>query len=157
MATIFLSIGTNLGERRKNISKAIKLLKKSVGRCVKISDLYISKAWGFESENEFMNVAAEFETSLQPLELLKTTQQIEHLLGRIDKTQNVEYSDRIIDIDILFYNNQIIDLPHLTIPHPLLHKRNFVLIPLAEIAPELQHPVLNKSIKQLAKELQKSN
>jgi len=150
MATIFLSLGANIGEREENILRAIELLKTRVGRCVNVSDFYISDACGFESENKFVNIAAEFETSLQPVELLKITQQIERTLGRKNKTRNGKYSDRIIDIDILFYDNQIIDLQQLTIPHPLLHKRNFVLEPLAEIAPEFKHPVLKKNIKELA-------
>lgn len=149
MATVFFSIGTNSGNRQKNIERAIALLEKQAGRCIKISVFYANAAWGFISKNEFINIAVKFETALQPLELLQKTQQIERKLGRTDKSKNGIYSDRIIDIDILFYDDQIIDLPQLTIPHPLMHKRDFVLTPLVEIASEWQHPVLKKNIAEL--------
>ena len=125
------------------------MLKKQVGKCVKISSFFVSEPWGFNSDNIFFNIAAEFETELQPFELLEVTQQIEQVIGRTHKTENRKYADRIIDIDILFYDNQIIDSHQLTIPHCLLHKRDFVLYPLAEIAPEFQHPVLKKTIKEI--------
>ncbi|MDR1653776.1 MAG: 2-amino-4-hydroxy-6-hydroxymethyldihydropteridine diphosphokinase [Prevotellaceae bacterium] len=150
MATTFFSVGTNLGNRKKNIEQAILLLKNEAGRCVKISDFYSSVPWGFVSENDFLNIVAEFETDLQPLELLDLTQSIERRIGRTHKTTDRNYSDRIIDIDILFYDSQIIDLPQLIIPHPLLHQRDFVLAPLAAIAPEWKHPVLQKTAADLA-------
>ncbi|MCL1867350.1 MAG: 2-amino-4-hydroxy-6-hydroxymethyldihydropteridine diphosphokinase [Paludibacter sp.] len=151
MAITFFSIGTNLGNRKRNIERAIALLEKRVGRCVKISDFYQTSPWGFVSENEFLNIAAEFETTLQPLDLLKVTQQIERALGRARKSENGTYCDRIIDIDILFYDNLIINLPQLTLPHPLLQKRDFVLTPLAQIASEWQHPILKKTISEIKK------
>ena len=140
---IILSIGTNIGNRKLNIENAITALNE-IGTVTAISPIYTSEPWGFESENEFYNIALTLETPLSPLELLKETQRIEKELGRTNKTTTA-YTDRIIDIDIIDYDNQIIDTPTLTLPHKLMHQRNFVLYPLADIAPEWQHPTLKLS------------
>lgn len=165
---IILSIGTNIGDRKQNIKNAITALNK-IGIVTSISPIYTSEPWGFESENGFYNIALIIETSLSPLELLKETQRIEKELGRTIKTSTA-YTDRIIDIDIIDYNNQIINYTkqdteyeenishptpnssYLTLPHPLMHKRNFVLYPLADIAPEWQHPTLKITALELKKE-----
>ena len=142
-----LSIGTNIGDRQANIANAITALGQ-IGKVVTVSPIYTSEPWGFESENGFYNIALILETSLSPLDLLYATQQIEHNLGRTAKTIT-SYTDRIIDIDIIDYNNQTIDTQTLTLPHKLMHKRNFVLYPLADIAPDWQHPILKLTATEL--------
>ena len=144
---IILSIGTNIGDRQANIANAITALGQ-IGKVVTVSPIYTSEPWGFESENGFYNIALILETSLSPLDLLYATQQIERDLGRTAKT-TTSYTDRIIDIDIIDYNNQTIDTQALTLPHKLMHKRNFVLYPLADIAPDWQHPILKLTATEL--------
>ena len=150
----YLSLGTNLGNKAQNLHIALTLIEEQVGTIVSQSAPYVSAPWGFTSENSFLNNAVMVETNLSPEELLETTQRIEHSLGRTHKTVNRQYSDRLIDIDILFYDDVVMDTPALTLPHPLLHRRLFVLQPLAEIAPTLVHPVLQKDIHTLCSELQ---
>ncbi|MBR5824559.1 MAG: 2-amino-4-hydroxy-6-hydroxymethyldihydropteridine diphosphokinase [Paludibacteraceae bacterium] len=147
MLMIILSIGTNIGDRQANIANAITALGQ-IGKVVTVSPIYTSEPWGFESENGFYNIALILETSLSPLDLLCATQQIERDLGRTAKT-TTSYTDRIIDIDIIDYNNQTIDTQTLTLPHKLMHKRNFVLYPLADIAPDWQHPILKLTATEL--------
>ena len=144
---IILSIGTNIGDRERNIENAVKALEK-IGKVTAISPIYTSEPWGFESENGFYNIALTMESDLSPLDLLRETQHIEKELGRTAKT-TTGYADRVIDIDIIDYDNQIIKISQqstvnnlLTLPHPLMHLRNFVLYPLADIAPEWVHPIL---------------
>ena len=144
---IILSIGTNIGDRQANIANAITALGQ-IGKIVTVSPIYTSEPWGFESENGFYNIALILETTLSPLDLLYATQQIERDLGRTAKTTTT-YTDRIIDIDIIDYNNQTIDTQTLTLPHKLMHKRNFVLYPLADIAPDWQHPILKLTAAEL--------
>ena len=144
---IILSIGTNIGDRERNIENAVKALGE-IGNVTAISTIYTSEPWGFESENGFYNIALTMESELLPLDLLRETQRIEKELGRTTKT-TTGYADRVIDIDIIDYDNQIIKISQqstvnnlLTLPHPLMHLRNFVLYPLADIAPEWVHPIL---------------
>lgn len=137
---IILSIGTNIGDRKKNIKNAITALNE-IGMVTAVSPIYSSEPWGFESENGFYNIALILETSLSPIDLLRETQRIEKELGRTAKTTTA-YADRVIDIDIIDYNNQVIDSSTLVTPHRLMHQRNFVLYPLVDIAPEWQHPKL---------------
>ena len=144
---IILSIGTNIGNRQENIANAITALN-DIGKVQSVSPIYTSEPWGFESENGFYNIALILETSLSPLDLLYATQKIECDLGRTAKTTTA-YADRIIDIDIIDYNNQIIDTQILTLPHKLMHKRNFVLYPLVDIAPNWQHPILKLTATEL--------
>lgn len=150
---VYLGLGTNTGNKEENLTRAIELLSLALGSPVALSGIIESKPWGFESENGFLNCVAAFDTTLTPASLLDTTEEIERTLGRTRKSLNGEYSDRIIDIDILFYGNDIIESERLTVPHPLLHKRGFVLLPLQEIAPQLIHPRLHRSIEELATEL----
>lgn len=145
MPTAYLSLGSNLGDKKRNITTAVGLLAERVGEILALSNLYETQPWGFQSEHTFVNSALIIETSLDPFELLDQTQSIEKEMGRTEKTQD-GYQDRIIDIDILMYEDIILDTQELTLPHPLMHKRNFVVGPLAEIASTLQHPVLKKSI-----------
>lgn len=148
--SVFLGLGTNLGDKKKNIELAFENIEEQIGKIVSLSALYLSKAQGFESENLFANCAINVETSLTPEEVLSEIQSIEKKMGRRDKSDVNGYSDRIIDIDILFYNNIVInDNPNLILPHPHIQERDFVLKPLSEIAPNLIHPVLNQSIEKL--------
>lgn len=135
-----------------NLNSAEQLIQLEIGSILAVSSLYASKPWGFDSENDFLNEAVLIETDLSPLELLKRIKMIEKKMGR-DINSDGKYHDRIIDIDILFYDNLIIRLPNLIIPHPMLEKRYFVLIPLSEIAPDFVHPLLKKSINTLKNEL----
>lgn len=137
MATLYLSLGSNLGDRHKNLSCALELIGREVGTVVSASDIIETEPWGFESSNRFLNMAAKVQTSLQPLEVLHATQEIERSLGRTRKSVDGEYHDRLIDIDILLYDNLVMETPELTIPHPLMYQRQFVMEPLAQIAPEL--------------------
>ena len=135
--TTYLSLGSNLGDKEQNLNLAIEQIGRLVGEVVKRSSFYYSEPWGFKSDNSFVNICIAVETSLSPLDLLHTTQQIETMLGRKHKSTRrggkPQYSDRVIDIDILLYGEETIDLPELKIPHPLMQKRDFVMIPLMEI------------------------
>ena len=132
----FLALGSNLGDKRANISEAIKKIGERIGRVERQSALYVSKPWGFESDNDFVNAVVACKTNLSPLALLKAIQAIEREMGRTEKSVNGAYHDRIIDIDILLYGDLRINYPNLIIPHPLMHERDFVLIPLKEVLPE---------------------
>ena len=137
--TVYLSLGSNLGNRKQLLLDAIEKINKKVGNVVRQSSFYETKPWGFESENLFLNAAVKVTTKLSPTELLEVTQQIEREMGRKKKTtynfrqQTPNYSDRPLDIDILLYDDLHVDLPELKIPHPLMQERDFVLVPLREI------------------------
>ncbi len=146
MNNIVLLLGGNLGNIKSNFENALILISKNIGSISKSSNIYQSHAWGFESKNLFLNQVILVETRISPQELLVQTQKIENKIGRKEKTENLKYSSRLIDIDILFYNNEIIESDQLTIPHPRLHLRNFTLFPLREILPKYFHPKLKKNI-----------
>ena len=129
-------MGTNLGDKRKNIAEAIKNIGELVGDVVRQSALYETEPWGFRSDNRFVNAAVCVDTQLSPRRLLEVTQRIERELRRTLKSDGGEYHDRIIDIDILRYGDLHIDEPDLKIPHPLMHERDFVMTPLNEIMEE---------------------
>ena len=143
MAIAYIALGTNIGNKRRNMITAAALLAERVGDVLALSGFYETEPWGFQSDNTFLNAALQLETSLSPLELLKATQQIEQEMGRIQKS-NGTYHDRIIDIDILLYDDLVLQTPELTLPHPLMQERQFVMEPLAEIAPNVIHPVFKK-------------
>lgn len=138
---IILALGTNLGDRVENLQKAITAIG-SLGKIEKLSHIYESEPWGFDSDNGFMNMVLSLESNLSSEDLLRATQNIERELGRTKKSDNSGYSDRLIDIDIIDYNGEIIDSQDLQLPHRLMHERNFVLFPLCDIAPEWIHPLL---------------
>lgn len=152
MAIAYLGLGTNIGNKRRNMITAAALLAERVGDVLALSGFYETEPWGFESENFFLNAAVKLKTSFSPLELLQITQQIEKELGRAEKSNGV-YHDRIIDIDILLYDDEVLQTPELTLPHPLMHERKFVMDPLSEIAPFVVHPVLKERIIDLKERL----
>lgn len=133
MHIVYLGLGTNLGDKKANLEMAVEEISKRVGKVVSLSAFYATEPWGFESENSFLNAVCCVETSLLPFELLRVTQKIESDLGRKIKSIGGNYSDRILDIDILLYDELQLDTPDLKIPHPLMEKREFVMNPLKEI------------------------
>lgn len=133
MHTVYLGLGTNLGDRRLNLETAIRLLGERVGTVVRTSQFHETEPWGFSSDNMFMNAAVCIDTQLSPRGLLEATQAIEREMGRTAKSADGRYHDRLIDIDILLYDDIRVDEPDLKIPHPLMHERDFVMLPLGEI------------------------
>lgn len=156
MAIVYLGLGTNIGNRRGNLVKAAALLAERVGDILALSGFMETEPWGFESENLFLNAAIKMETPLTPDELLSATQAIEREMGR-EKKSDGTYHDRVIDIDILLYDNQVIEQPGLIVPHPLMQERLFVMAPLAEIAPFERHPLLGQTFMELADSLRDLN
>lgn len=152
MAKAYLSLGTNLGNKRRNLLTAAALLAERTGDILVLSEIYETEPWGFESSHRFLNAALVLETSLSPSDLLQATRLIEIEMGRIAKSDG-SYEDRVIDIDLLMYDEVVMQTSRLTLPHPLMHKRRFVMEPLAEIAPDAVHPVFHKTMNQLAAEL----
>ena len=149
MNTVFLSIGTNLGQREENLKKSVEMLEMEAGTVQALSSVYETEPWEMSANNLFLNMAVEIKTMLNPNALLKTVLDIETRMGRT--RESTGYSSRIIDIDILFFNNQIINNKNLIIPHRFIPHRRFVLEPLTEIAPQFIHPVLRKSVESLLK------
>ena len=133
MHTIYLSLGTNLGSREDNLERALRLLQEQVGALLRRSSVRETAPWGFESSHMFLNLCVCMATSLSPLQLLTTTKQIERQLGRTQKSVHGHYADRLIDIDILLYDDAHINEPGLVIPHPHMYEREFVMMPLNEI------------------------
>ncbi len=146
MAIVYIGIGTNLGNREKNCRKALEGLEETGVRVTKRSTLYETDPWGVKDQPPFINMAVEVETALLPEDLLEKLKAIETTMGR-EKTYR--WGPRVIDLDILFYDDLVVDTGSLRIPHPRLHERTFVLEPLSEIAPEFIHPVMGRSIKEL--------
>ena len=155
MAKTFISLGSNIENRYANLTSAIKEIRFSVGKVLNISDVWETQSWNYD-DNDYLNVVIEIETKKNPKELLSTCKEIEIKLGRTSKTTIINgkahYTARIIDIDIIFYENNIVSTKKLTIPHPHMQNRMFVLKPLLQIAPQLIHPILKKSIKTLTAE-----
>lgn len=154
MANVYIGLGSNLGDRKKNITNATVILGSVMGDIKILSSIYETKPWGFSSDNLFLNAVILIETDCTPETCLQMAKRIEEEMGRT-YAHHERYEDRVIDIDILLYDDITIYTEKLTIPHPLIQERKFVLQPLSEIAPELIHPVLNKPIKDLLEELEK--
>ena len=150
----YLSIGSNIGDRLENIKKACRLINSEVGTIIEISSVYENPPIGFESNDLFYNICLNVSTTLNPIQILEATQKIETEVGRTEKTSGSTYSSRIIDIDIVLVDDVIFESPTLVIPHPLFSTRNFVLLPLTEIAECVVDPIQGISINQL---LLKSN
>jgi 2-amino-4-hydroxy-6-hydroxymethyldihydropteridine diphosphokinase len=147
---VVLSLGGNLGDRKRYIETALKLVDYRIGGIEKCSQLYETEPWGTNHPEIFLNAAVVVKTDLEPLEILKAIKEIERELGRMPNDER--NSPRTIDIDILFYGNLILDSDLLIIPHPRITERNFVLIPVSEILPDLMHPVFKKTISELLQE-----
>jgi 2-amino-4-hydroxy-6-hydroxymethyldihydropteridine diphosphokinase len=147
MHTLVLSTGSNLGDRLQNLDMAQKLIEEKIGHIRKSSSIYESRAWGYESENNYYNQCLEVQTEFEVEKSLERIIQIERILGR--KKRAKEYTDRIIDIDIIFFDDHIQESDLLTIPHSKMQDRRFVLVPLAEILPLYEHPVMHKTVREL--------
>ncbi len=150
---IYLGLGSNLGAKEENIEAAYKKIEERIGTIFSKSAFYVTEPQGFFSEHLFVNSVCEVVSYMNVNAIFAITKEIEKEIGRAKKSQNGIYADRIIDIDLLIADNAIINTPDLTIPHPKLHLRRFVLEPLAEIAPDLIHPVFNKTVPELLDEL----
>ncbi len=148
--TAFIGLGTNIGDREGNLKRALENISLSAGAVISFSGIYETGPWGFSSENLFLNMVLNLRTGLKPVDLLKQLLKIEILMGRVRGAE--KYSSRIIDIDILLYESDIINKPYLKVPHPLIQERKFVLVPLCDIAPEMIHPVFKKTFASLLKE-----
>ena len=144
---VVLLLGSNQGDKASNLDKAIQLIGLKIGDVVLRSSVYETEPWGFESEEAFLNQAVVINTNIKPAKVLESILDIEKQMGR-ERILNV-YSSRLIDIDILFYDQQIIEGPDLMVPHPLMQSRKFVLGPLNEIMPDFEHPVSGKKISQM--------
>lgn len=145
--TVYLHTGSNEGNRLQHLQVAADRLERRAGPCLKRSRVYETAAWGIEDQPDFLNQALAISTDRPPFALLDILLSIEQEMGR---ERRVKWGQRLIDIDLLFYGGVRIHTPRLKVPHPYLHKRNFVLQPLLEIAPGLIHPALGLSIRQLA-------
>lgn len=149
--TVYLGLGTNIGDKPQNLTRAIEILSLALGPCIAKSSFIETEPWGFESTNSFLNCVVAFKTGKSPLLLLDITEEAERKLGRNTKSTGGVYHDRVIDIDILLFGEETVNSERLTIPHPLMHKRDFVIKPLCEIAPDAMHPILRKRIAEIAK------
>jgi 2-amino-4-hydroxy-6-hydroxymethyldihydropteridine diphosphokinase len=133
MIRTYLGLGTNLGDKEQNLRRALALIGERIGQVVAVSSFHATEPWGFTSDHTFLNAACSVDTSLTPEQLLIATQAIEREMGRTRKSDGQGYADRVIDVDILLYGQEEVRLPGLTIPHPLMREREFVMVPLREV------------------------
>ena len=148
MHRVYLGIGTNLGDRRDNLDKTLSYLPRLLGKVLKSSSIYESKSWGIADQPDYLNMVVAVQTYQSPHNTLSTILAIEHMMGR---RRAMKWGSRLIDIDLLFYDDVQLTSTNLTIPHPFIQDRNFVLAPLNEIAPDFIHPTLMISIATLLK------
>lgn len=154
MAIAYLSLGSNKGDRVGYIQQATSILDGMDGiSLVRTSAFYESEPWHTDTQNWFVNAIIEINTTLSPQELLKTVNKVEEQLGR-DRASEGHYGDRTLDVDIIFYGDEIVNDENLTIPHKYFHQRAFTLVPMLELAPNFIHPTLKKSVMQLYEELE---
>lgn len=146
---VYLALGSNLGDKQKNIEEALDKIEERIGNITSLSAFHLTAPVGFQSENIFVNCVCEVATTIEIQRLFAITQDIEKEIGRTEKSINGQYADRKIDIDLILAGDTIIDTPELTIPHPRFYTRSFVVEPLYEIAPDVIHPVLGKSIREI--------
>lgn len=146
MYRVYLGLGSNMGERKAHLDQAVRTLSERLGTVRARSSYYETEPWGVSAQEPYLNMVVEIETEVLPLALLRATQTIEAEGGRERRRR---WDSRTIDIDILFYSKVVAHFPDLTLPHPRIGERNFVLVPLAEIAPHFLHPQLKLSIKEL--------
>lgn len=149
MNTVYIQLGSNIGERESFIAKSMEQIEENIGEIITESSIFKTIPWGNKNQNNFLNSVIKIRTPFDAFKVLKKSQEIENNLGRIRKKK---WGERTIDIDILFYNSEIINTEELNIPHPLLHERKFVLIPLSEIDPNYIHPIFKKNIYTLLSE-----
>ncbi len=145
---VVLSLGGNVGDVKQTFSNSIKQLKKNLGELIMGSSIYRTKAWGVEIQPDFLNQVIVMDTCLTPEEVLKICLEVELERGRVRKKKE-KWQERVIDIDVLFYEDKIIDSIDLVVPHPYIQDRNFVLFPLAEIIPDFRHPILRRTVLEL--------
>lgn len=154
MAIAYLSLGSNSGDSFKLIEQAVSLLNLAENiKLIRASALYETEPWGIKDQNWFLNLAVEVKTSLSPQDLLFKCQNIEKTLGR-NREKEIRWGERPIDIDIIFYDKEVLDSEILSIPHKYMNQRAFVLIPLMELIPDFVHPILNKTVSELYDELE---
>jgi 2-amino-4-hydroxy-6-hydroxymethyldihydropteridine diphosphokinase len=146
MNTVYLLLGSNIGNSKASLAKAITHIEKQIGPVTRQSGLYCTAAWGNIRQPDFLNQVIIVQTELSALQTMHTILDIEKKMGRVRTIKN---APRIIDIDILFFNKEIIDMPDLTVPHPQIQNRRFVLVPLNQLSPNMKHPVLKKTVHQL--------
>jgi len=147
MNTVFLMLGSNMGDKADNLRQVTEMISQRIGPVIRASSLYETEPWGFSHPEKFLNQCLQVRSSRSPGELLSLISDMEGSMGR-EKDKSA-YQARVIDVDILFYNNQVVETDDLIIPHPLIGRRRFVLVPLSEIAPRLIHPVSGKAVSEM--------
>ncbi len=161
MVDLYLGLGSNLGHREMLLHRSVEILAERIGSLKSLSAFYETEPWGFSSVHPFLNAVVVLRTVKSPEDVLRITQQVERELGRNEKSVGGHYADRPIDIDLLMYGSEMVEMDfdwdgcvvHLSLPHPLMHVRRFVMEPLAEVAPDVLHPVLKKTFREILENL----